>query len=116
MTQNWVNSGNGAAFMNIRDPSNNFAFGMRTFFDQDGYGSDENCPSNTNSGVDKIRSATDWLSANGRRGFLVEFGAGGSSGFIFMCLFEIFNVRSLQTIASQPFIMPYVACKGRTCG
>jgi endoglucanase len=75
----WVSSGNGGAFNNrIRDPSNNFAIGFRQYFDSSGGGMNADCVSSS-EGTNRIRVATDWLSANRYRGFLVEFGISSNS-------------------------------------
>jgi endoglucanase len=69
----WVAS-NGTAMLNVVDPGNNFAFDMHQYLDSDRSGShDTIAGDDVNRGVSELASATQWLKANGRRGFLGEF-------------------------------------------
>lgn len=77
-TQNWYGTANSVAMLNIRDPGNNFAFEVHQYFDSNSSGSSETCASAT-AGAAQLGSFTQWLRANGKKGFLGEFAVGNSA-------------------------------------
>jgi endoglucanase len=69
----WVGSGNAAFALQITDPVNNYSFDVHQYFDNDNSGAAGVC------GVDsqnRLNSATTWATANGKKLFLGETGAG----------------------------------------
>ena len=64
---------NGVALGKFHDPANNFAFEVHQYFDEDFSGTKGDCAKATEA-VDAVRSFTEWLKANDRRGMLGEFG------------------------------------------
>ncbi|KAI5807818.1 glycoside hydrolase superfamily [Peziza echinospora] len=73
----WVSSGNAASLVNLQDPNNNIAYEMHQYLDTDGSGTDPNCVSST-IGAERVKAATEWLQANGKKGFLGEMGGGSN--------------------------------------
>lgn len=70
--QSWVSSGNAAAFSGFHgDPLNNFVFEMHIYLDSDFSGTH---PQAVQNGATILASATAWLAAEGRKGFIGEFG------------------------------------------
>ena len=51
---------------------------MHQYLDSDGSGTSANCVSNT-IGVQRVVGATNWLRANGKKGFLGEFAGGADT-------------------------------------
>lgn len=72
--QNWYGTPNSTALLGISDPGNNFAFEAHQYFDSGSSGTSPTCVSGT-IGSASLQGFTTWLRANGRRGFLGEFGA-----------------------------------------
>jgi endoglucanase len=68
---------NAVALLNIRDPANNVAFEVHQYFDSNFSGMSTSCVSST-IGAEKMRDFTQWLRANGKKGFLGEFAVGTS--------------------------------------
>jgi endoglucanase len=73
-TQNWYGTPNGTALLSITDPGNNYAFEVHNYLDDNSSGAGSTCPSNT-IGSQRLSVFTNWLKANGKRGFLGEFNA-----------------------------------------
>jgi len=69
---------NAVALLQIRDSANNLAFEAHQYFDADASGTSETCV-NGNTAVKRLTPFTDWLRANGLKGYLGEFGAGDSA-------------------------------------
>jgi endoglucanase len=87
--QNWYGTANASAMLQIGDSANNFAFEVHQYLDADSSGTQEGCVSGT-IGSERMQGFTNWLRANGRKGFLGEFGGGTSS----VCLGAIDNIVS----------------------
>jgi endoglucanase len=73
----WTTGGAGSnalAFGDFRDPGNHYAIEMHQYLDADSSGTGKSCvdPATVQS---RLTGATQWLRANGHRGFLGEFGA-----------------------------------------
>ena len=73
-TQSWYGTPNATAMLSIQDPANNFAFEVHQYLDANSAGVSPTCVSAT-VGSASMQGFTSWLRANGRRGFLGEFGA-----------------------------------------
>lgn len=73
-SQSWYGTPNATAMLGIQDPGNNFAYEAHQYFDPDGSGTNTACVSTT-IGAERLKPFTDWLHANGKKGFLGEFGA-----------------------------------------
>jgi endoglucanase len=71
-TQNGYGTSNAVAMKQISDPGNNIVFEVHQYLDSDSSGMKSDCVS-ANIGVERLKSFTDWLRANGKRGFLGEF-------------------------------------------
>jgi endoglucanase len=76
---------NAAAMLDIVDPLavDNLAFDVHQYLDNDGSGTSTQIgtnanPDNTDIGVQRLTAFTNWLHANGRRGFLGEFAVANS--------------------------------------
>lgn len=68
----WIGSGKGAAWTGFKgDPLNNFAFEMHQCLDSDSSGTHSTCMTNCSASPE---AATSWLTTNGFKGFLDEFG------------------------------------------
>ncbi|MCV3766862.1 glycoside hydrolase family 5 protein [Rhizobium sp. TRM95796] len=67
---------NGVALLKYKDPSDNFAFEVHQYLDDDFSGTKGNC-SRADDAVTAIKDFTKWLKSNGFKGFLGEFGAPG---------------------------------------
>lgn len=76
--QNWYGTSNASAMLQIGDSANNFAFEVHQYLDSDSSGNQQDCVSGT-IGSERMQGFTSWLRANGRKGFLGEFGGGTSS-------------------------------------
>ncbi|KAK4235566.1 glycoside hydrolase [Achaetomium macrosporum] len=74
----WVSSGNGANLLSLTDPSNKLVFEMHQYLDADGSGTHAECVSPT-IGSERIREATQWLKANGKKGTLGETAGGANA-------------------------------------
>src|SRR6516165_2484327 len=68
----WVTSGNAAAWTGYKDPAGGpFAFEMHQYLDSNYSGTSSQCVTGYGSTV--LKDATNWLAANGYRGFIGEF-------------------------------------------
>ncbi|MBN6150707.1 glycoside hydrolase family 5 protein [Xanthomonas sp. AmX2] len=72
----WYGVPNAQSLVSIDDPAGNLVFEVHQYLDADYSGTSPACVSTT-IGADKLQGFTQWLRANGYRGFLGEFG--GSS-------------------------------------
>ncbi|MEE5090803.1 glycoside hydrolase family 5 protein [Xanthomonas euvesicatoria] len=68
---------NAVAMASIRDPLNRYAIEAHQYLDADSSGTSGGCVSAT-VGVERLRSFTEWLRLNKKRGFLGEFGTGNT--------------------------------------
>lgn len=62
----------------LTDPSDKLVYEMHQYLDSDGSGTSATCVSAT-IGQERVQSATQWLQANGKKGFLGEFAGGANS-------------------------------------
>jgi len=85
--QNWYGTPNASAMLQIKDPGNNYAFEVHQYLDSDSSGSQAGCVSAT-IGSERMQTFTNWLRANGKRGFLGEVGGGTDS----VCLSALDNI------------------------
>ncbi|MET1022970.1 MAG: glycoside hydrolase family 5 protein [Pseudoxanthomonas sp.] len=69
---------NGTALASLTDPADNLSFEVHQYLDKDYSGTSATCVSET-IGADKLKGFTDWLRANGKTGFLGEFGASSNA-------------------------------------
>lgn len=69
---------NATALLQITDSANNYAFEVHQYLDADASGGGDACVSGT-IGSERMANFTSWLRANGKRGFLGEFGGPASS-------------------------------------
>ncbi len=76
-TESSYGTPNAQALLAIKDPGNNYAFEVHQYMDADYSGTNPSCTSKT-VGADAMRAFTAWLRANGKRGFLGEFGGGAN--------------------------------------
>lgn len=78
---NWYGSSygkpNAEALLRIADPLDKVVFEAHLYLDADSSGTSASCVSKT-IGVDRLQPFVRWLSEHGKRGFIGEFGAGGS--------------------------------------
>ncbi|KAK4120672.1 glycoside hydrolase family 5 protein [Parathielavia appendiculata] len=78
----WVSSGNGAALLNLKDPASSntdkLVYEMHQYLDRDGSGTSETCVSAT-IGQERVREATAWLKANGKKAILGETAGGANA-------------------------------------
>jgi endoglucanase len=72
---NWYGTPNATAMLQIKDPGNNYAYEVHQYLDDSSSGTSPNCTSST-IGSQRLAGFTNWLHANGRRGFLGEFNGG----------------------------------------
>jgi endoglucanase len=56
----------------LTDPENKLVFEMHQYLDSDSSGTNQNCVSTT-IGEERVRSATQWLRSNGKKGIIGEF-------------------------------------------
>ncbi|PKV10810.1 glycoside hydrolase family 5 protein [Xanthomonas prunicola] len=68
---------NAVALASIGDPLNRYAIEVHQYLDTDSSGTSGGCVSPT-VGVERLRSFTEWLRLNKKRGFLGEFGTGNN--------------------------------------
>jgi len=73
--QTWYGTANAVAMKSISDPGRNYAFEVHQYLDSDFSGATGSCQSTT-IGSEKLQNFTDWLKANGYKGFVSEFGGG----------------------------------------
>ena len=81
--QNWYGTPNATAMLNIVDPNDNYAYEVHQYLDHDGSGSSSQIgantnPNNTNIGVERLASFTQWLKTHDKRAFLGEFAVANS--------------------------------------
>jgi endoglucanase len=88
-SQNWYGTSNASAMLQIRDSGNNFAFEVHQYLDSDSSGYQEGCVSET-IGSERMKGFTDWLRANGQKGFLGEF-SGDSSSVCLSAIDDLMN-------------------------
>lgn len=69
---------NAVALASIRDPLDRYAIEAHQYLDSDSSGTSGDCVSAT-VGAERLRSFTEWLRLNKKRGFLGEFGTGNSA-------------------------------------
>ncbi|KAK4149947.1 hypothetical protein C8A00DRAFT_18441 [Chaetomidium leptoderma] len=77
----WVSSGNGASLPNLQDPlggNDKLIYEMHQYLDSDGSGTSEACVSST-IGAERLRAATAWLKAHGKRAILGETAGGANA-------------------------------------
>ena len=74
----WTSSGNGANLVNLKDPQDKIVYQMHQYLDSDGSGTNANCVSDT-IGTERLRDATNWLKANGKKGVLGETAGGANA-------------------------------------
>jgi endoglucanase len=77
-SQSWYGTANATAMLTIQDPANNFAFEVHQYLDADSAGVSPTCTSAT-VGSASMQGFTSWLRANGKKGFLGEFGAASNA-------------------------------------
>jgi len=77
-SSSWYGTPNAVAMLSIQDPGNNMAFEVHQYLDGDSSGTSSSCVSATIGGQ-RMQNFTNWLRANGKRGFLGEFGGGRDS-------------------------------------
>ncbi|MDP3157403.1 MAG: cellulase family glycosylhydrolase [Archangium sp.] len=77
-TQNWYGTANSVALLAIRDSGNNVAFEAHQYFDSNYSGAADSCTS-TSAGAAQLGAFTQWLRANGKKGFLGEFATGSNA-------------------------------------
>lgn len=75
-SDSWYGTPNATALLAIQDPGNNMAYEAHQYLDTSG-GTDPACI-NATIGSQRLQPFTSWLKANGKKGFLGEFGAGSS--------------------------------------
>jgi endoglucanase len=68
---------NSVALLDIVDPKDNYAFEVHQYLDADASGGGAACVSST-IGSERMTAFTQWLRANGKRGFLGELGGSNS--------------------------------------
>lgn len=68
---------NADVMVNIKDPADNYAYEVHQYLDSNFSGTHATCEK-AKEAVAAINTMTDWLKANHKRGFMGEFGAGGS--------------------------------------
>ncbi len=69
--QNWYGTPNGTVMQGVVDPLDHYAFELHQYFDADYSGTSPTC--SAGHGSAQLMAVTDWLRAQGRRGFLGEF-------------------------------------------
>ncbi len=77
-SESWYGTPNATAMLAITDPGNNYAFEVHQYLDSDSSGTHDTCVSGT-VGSAALSGFTSWLKANGKRGFLGEFGGGANA-------------------------------------
>ncbi|NYF23159.1 endoglucanase [Xanthomonas sp. JAI131] len=74
----WYGVSNAASLVSIEDPVENLVFEVHQYLDQDYSGTSADCVS-ASIGSEKLQAFTQWLRANGYKGFLGEFGASSNA-------------------------------------
>ena len=76
--QSWLSPdygiSNAAAFADLKDPLDNFAFEIHQYLDADFSGTHSVCQ-NADVGQQALKGVTDWLARTGHKAFLAEFGS-----------------------------------------
>lgn len=93
---NWYGTPNAIAMLAITDPQNHHAYEVHQYFDTDSSGTSPACVSPT-IGRERLERFVEWLRANGKKGFLGEFGAGPGE----VCLAAIDTMLSSLEAASD---------------
>ncbi|HBF28586.1 glycoside hydrolase family 5 protein, partial [Rhizobium sp.] len=65
---------NATVMLGVRDSANHYAYEFHQYFDADFSGTKPEC-SGTAAAISGVQNVTQWLRANGKRGYLGEFGA-----------------------------------------
>lgn len=86
-SSSWYGTANSVAMLQVSDPGNNLAFEVHQYLDSDSSGTASTCVSST-IGSQRMQNFTNWLRANGKRGFLGEVGGGRDS----VCAAAIDNI------------------------
>jgi endoglucanase len=76
--QNWYGTSNANVMGGITDPSNNFAFDVHQYLDNDSSGTSSTVVSAT-IGQERLVSITNWLRDNNKKAFLGEFAVANST-------------------------------------
>lgn len=74
-SSDWYGTPNAQVMAGVVDPLDRFAFEVHQYLDGDSSGTADGCVSAT-IGSERVAGFTTWLRAEGRRGFLGEFGGG----------------------------------------
>ncbi len=98
-TQSWYGTANSVALLSIRDPGNNVAFEVHQYLDSGYSGTSESCVSTT-VGSSAMASFTQWLRANGKKGFVGEFAVGNNS----TCLSALENMLAYLDSNSDVYL------------
>jgi endoglucanase len=69
----WTEEDNHTVMLGVIDPLDNYAYEAHQYFDAEGSGNPEN-PVIAGSGASRPKPFTEWLRANGKKGFIGEFG------------------------------------------
>lgn len=77
-TENWYGTANSVALLAIRDSGNNVAYEVHQYFDSNASGSSDSCITSS-IGAAQFGTFTNWLRANGKKGFVGEFATGTSA-------------------------------------
>ena len=78
--ETWYQGANAVHMLNVVDAGNNYAFDMHQYLDSDRSGGHDTIANDdVNRGVSQLTAATQWLKANGLRGFLGEFAVANTS-------------------------------------
>ena len=74
----WAWAATNGNLASLSDPQNKLVYEMHQYLDSDSSGTHDSCVSTT-IGVERVVSATNWLRANGKVGFLGEFAGGANA-------------------------------------
>jgi endoglucanase len=77
-TSSYYGTSNAVAMLNIHDPGDNTVFEVHQYLDSDSGGGGQQCVSST-IGSERMQAFIAWLRANGKKGFLGEFGSGSNA-------------------------------------
>lgn len=77
----WTEQDNHTTMLGVTDPLGNYAYEAHQYFDADGSGNPEN-PVIAGSGASRPKPFTEWLRANGKKGFIGEFGFASSPAYL----------------------------------
>ncbi len=88
---------NGTVMLGVQDPAQNYAYEVHQYLDGDFSGTHATCE-RAQDAVTALQGFTEWLRANGKRGFLGEFGGSAKAD----CLDGI--ARMVEVIDSNPDI------------